>query len=181
MGCAFWPKEAPQLRLVYSYDGVPTDEIQFDRSAFRHFNNMPKVGTKDKLSNHRGRGERHRLPQTNCAPGDPPSSNDSIPQRLARSLLHHCGTAAALCGTYVGSGGSDLYTHATHFVMLRDGNTTVMSMQNKDEGPPEDFAMVVPVPMVLEKSMVQRLAPELFDKIDQIAAPRLDHHAAAHP
>ena len=35
-------------------------------------------------------------------------------------------------------------------VLMRAGTRTALSMQNNYEGPPEDFALVVPVPVVLE-------------------------------
>jgi len=81
--------------------------------------------------------------------------------------------ADAFCGTYVSGGGAELYNEATQVVMLREDNTTVMSMQNNYEGPPEDFAMVVPVPMVLDQSNVKTLNSDLFDKVDTMSAPRL--------
>ena len=37
-------------------------------------------------------------------------------------------------------------------------------MQNNYQGPPEEFAMVVPVPVVLQKEQVKTLPRELFDK-----------------
>jgi hypothetical protein len=36
-------------------------------------------------------------------------------------------------------------------VLMRDGTRTVLSMQNNYQGPPQDFAMVVPVPVVLRR------------------------------
>lgn len=89
--------------------------------------------------------------------------------------------ADAFCGTYVSGGGAELYNNATQVAMLREGNTTVMSMQNNYEGPPEDFAMVVPVPMVLEKSNVKTLNSELFDKVDTMTAPRLVEYYEVDP
>ncbi|MEM6994128.1 MAG: DUF2330 domain-containing protein, partial [Myxococcota bacterium] len=58
-------------------------------------------------------------------------------------------------------------------VMMRDGTRTVLSMQNNYEGPPADFAMVVPVPVVLQQDDVRTLPPEIFDRVDALAAPRL--------
>jgi hypothetical protein len=46
-------------------------------------------------------------------------------------------------------------------------------MQNDYKGPLEDFAMVVPVPVVLKKDEVKTLARDVFDRIDQLGAPRL--------
>ena len=81
--------------------------------------------------------------------------------------------AEAFCGFYVSGGTADLYNNATMVVMMRDGQRTVLSMQNTYEGPPEDFAMVVPVPVVLKKDNVKTLPPAIFTKVDQMAAPRL--------
>lgn len=81
--------------------------------------------------------------------------------------------ADAFCGFYVGGAGSELYNDATVVVMMRDGTKTVLSMQNAYDGPPEAFAMVVPVPVVLKKTDVKTLPSELFGKVDSLSAPRL--------
>ncbi|MCA9544448.1 MAG: DUF2330 domain-containing protein, partial [Myxococcales bacterium] len=47
------------------------------------------------------------------------------------------------------------------------------SMSNNYKGPTEDFAMVVPVPVVLQEEQVKTLPPGVFDKIDALSAPRL--------
>ncbi|MCA9544447.1 MAG: DUF2330 domain-containing protein, partial [Myxococcales bacterium] len=47
------------------------------------------------------------------------------------------------------------------------------SMSNNYKGPTEDFAMVVPVPVVLQKAQVKTLPADVFDKIDALSAPRL--------
>ncbi|MDC3962944.1 DUF2330 domain-containing protein [Polyangium jinanense] len=64
-----------------------------------------------------------------------------------------------------------LYNNATQVVLLRDGTRTVLSMQNNYQGPPDKFAMVVPVPVVLQKENVKTLARAVFDRIDQLSAP----------
>ncbi|MFO0757853.1 MAG: DUF2330 domain-containing protein [Byssovorax sp.] len=81
--------------------------------------------------------------------------------------------ASAFCGFYVGGAGQKLFNHATMVVLMRDGTRTVLSMQNNYEGPPEGFAMVIPVPIVLQKENVKTLPRDVFDRIDQLAAPRL--------
>ncbi|MCA9691707.1 MAG: DUF2330 domain-containing protein, partial [Myxococcales bacterium] len=58
-------------------------------------------------------------------------------------------TARAFCGFYVSGADGNLYNNATQVVLMRDGNRTVLSMANNYQGPPQDFAMVVPVPVVL--------------------------------
>jgi hypothetical protein len=81
--------------------------------------------------------------------------------------------AAAFCGFYVGGADTSLYANATMVVLMRDGNRTVLSMQNDYQGPPEGFAMVVPVPVVLHEQDVKTLPREIFQRIDHLAAPRL--------
>jgi hypothetical protein len=81
--------------------------------------------------------------------------------------------AHAFCGFYVGGADAKLYNSATQVVLLREGARTVLSMQNNYQGPPENFAMVVPVPIVLQKENVKTLPREVFDRIDKLSAPRL--------
>ena len=65
--------------------------------------------------------------------------------------------AEAFCGFYVAGADAELYNNATMVVLMRDGTRTVLSMANNYQGPPEDFAMVVPVPVVLQESDVKVL------------------------
>src|SRR5690242_12269017 len=81
--------------------------------------------------------------------------------------------AGAFCGFYVGGADTKLYNNATMVVMMREGTRTVLSMQNNYQGPPSDFAMVVPVPVVLQKENVKTLPKDIFDRVDKLAAPRL--------
>jgi hypothetical protein len=55
----------------------------------------------------------------------------------------------------------------------REGTRTVLSMQNNYQGTLENFAMVVPVPIILQKENVKTLPTNIFDKIDKLASPRL--------
>ena len=69
--------------------------------------------------------------------------------------------------------GADLFNDATQVVLMREGTRTVLSMQNNYQGPPSDFAMVVPVPVVLQKENVKTLPHEIFARVDKLGAPRL--------
>ena len=82
-------------------------------------------------------------------------------------------TADAFCGFYINGAGSEMFNDATQVVLMRKGTRTVLSMQNNYQGPPENFAMVVPVPVVLDKDKVKTLDRAMFEKIDQLDAPRL--------
>ncbi len=81
--------------------------------------------------------------------------------------------ADAFCGFYVAPGEGQLFADATQVVLMRKGTRTVLSMQNNYQGPPQDFAMVVPVPVVLQKDDVKTLPKEVFGNVERMGAPRL--------
>jgi uncharacterized protein (TIGR03382 family) len=81
--------------------------------------------------------------------------------------------AHAFCGFYVSGSGAPLANNATQVVLMREGTRTVLAMQNSYQGPPQDFAMVVPVPVVLQKENVKTLDRDVFERVDRLTAPRL--------
>jgi hypothetical protein len=81
--------------------------------------------------------------------------------------------AAAFCGFYINGAGSEMFNDATQVVLMRKGTRTVLSMQNDYKGPVEDFAMVIPVPTVLQEADVKTLPKEVFGRVDTMGAPRL--------
>ncbi|MCA9662514.1 MAG: TonB family protein, partial [Myxococcales bacterium] len=81
--------------------------------------------------------------------------------------------SAAFCGFYVAGADAHLYNNATSVVLMRSGKRTVLSMQNDYQGPPEDFALVIPVPVILKEADVKVLRRELFKRVETLAAPRL--------
>ncbi|HEX7839507.1 MAG TPA: DUF2330 domain-containing protein [Kofleriaceae bacterium] len=82
-------------------------------------------------------------------------------------------SADAFCGFYVAGGDQKMFNDATQVVLMRVGTRTVLSMQNNYKGPPEAFAMVVPVPVVLHEGDVKTLPREVFERVEQMGAPRL--------
>ena len=68
------------------------------------------------------------------------------------------------CGFYVAGSDQQLLNDASQVVMMRKGTRTVLAMENAYQGPPEAFAMVVPVPAVLHegdvKTLTKLLAPD---------------------
>ena len=91
----------------------------------------------------------------------------------ALALATTAGAAHAFCGFYVSGSDKKLYNDATQVVLMRQGTRTVLSMQNDFRGPLEDFAMVVPVPVVLKESEVKTLAKAVLDRVDSLGSPRL--------
>ncbi|HUS27395.1 MAG TPA: DUF2330 domain-containing protein, partial [Kofleriaceae bacterium] len=82
-------------------------------------------------------------------------------------------TAEAFCGFYVAGSDQQLVNDATQVVLVRNGTRTVLSMQNNYKGPPDAFAMVIPVPSVLHEGDVKTLPKEVFKHVEQMGAPRL--------
>ncbi len=81
--------------------------------------------------------------------------------------------AHAFCGFYINGAGGEMFNNATQVVLMRAGTRTVLSMQNNYQGPPADFAMVIPVPVVLKEADVKTLPKDVFAKVDTMGAPRL--------
>src|SRR5215218_1382621 len=92
---------------------------------------------------------------------------------LALAAVTMTQPADAFCGFYVSGADAKLFNNATQVVLMREGTRTVLSMQNNYEGPPADFAMVVPVPIVLQEGQVKTLDREIFAKVDNMSSPRL--------
>ena len=81
--------------------------------------------------------------------------------------------AQAFCGFYINGAGGEMFNNATQVVLMRQGTRTVLAMQNNYQGPPADFAMVIPVPVVLHEADVKTLPKDVFGKVDTMGAPRL--------
>ncbi|MCB0326220.1 MAG: DUF2330 domain-containing protein [Bdellovibrionales bacterium] len=81
--------------------------------------------------------------------------------------------AHAFCGFYVAKADAKLFNKASQVVYTRHENKTVISMSNDYEGDLKEFAMVIPVPSVLQRSQINVGERALFEKIDAYSAPRL--------
>ena len=81
--------------------------------------------------------------------------------------------ADAFCGFYVSGSGDKMFNEATEVVLMREGTRTVLAMQNDYKGPLADFAMVIPVPVVLHEKDVRTLPKDVFTHTDALGSPRL--------
>ncbi len=81
--------------------------------------------------------------------------------------------AAAFCGFYVARADASLYNQASRVVIARDGDHTVVTMANDYQGSPREFAMVVPVPVVLQQGDVAVVDKAVIDAVDHYSAPRM--------
>lgn len=102
------------------------------------------------------------------------------PLRILLTLLLACVAclvvvpkAWAFCGFYVAKADAKLYNQASQVAIARSENHTVLTMANDYQGEVEDFAIVVPVPVVLQKEQVKVTNPTIIERLDAFSAPRL--------
>lgn len=88
-------------------------------------------------------------------------------------LLFPLSKAYGFCGFYVAKGDAKLFNKASQVVLVRNEDKTVISMMNDYQGPLKQFALVVPVPVVLKEGQVNVGEKKLFERIDSFTAPRL--------
>ncbi|HEY9667052.1 MAG TPA: DUF2330 domain-containing protein [Coleofasciculaceae cyanobacterium] len=81
--------------------------------------------------------------------------------------------AWAFCGFYVAKADTKLYNQASQVILARDGDRTVLTMANDFQGDVKDFAIVVPVPVVLQQDQVNVGDPNIIERLDAFSAPRL--------
>ncbi|OLP18159.1 hypothetical protein BST81_14175 [Leptolyngbya sp. 'hensonii'] len=111
--------------------------------------------------------------------------------RLLRVLLSFCLVCVALvsfapeawafCGFYVSKADTSLYNRASQVVIARDGDRTILTMANDYQGDVKDFAIVVPVPVVLKEEQVRVGNPKIIERLDAFSAPRLVEYFDSDP
>jgi hypothetical protein len=89
--------------------------------------------------------------------------------------------AQPFCGFFVGKADAQLLNKASQVILVRDGNRTVISMLNEYRGELSDFALVVPVPQVLERGQIRIGDRRIFDRIDAWSSPRLAEYYDGSP
>jgi hypothetical protein len=97
------------------------------------------------------------------------------------AVLCFAPTAWAFCGFYVAKADTKLYNQASQVILARDGNRTVLTMANDFQGDVKDFAIVVPVPTVLQKEQVRVAEPKIIERLDAFSAPRLVEYFDSDP
>jgi hypothetical protein len=89
--------------------------------------------------------------------------------------------AFAFCGFYVAQGDAKLYNQSSKVVLARDGDRTVLTMASDFKGDPKEFAVVIPVPVVLKKEQVHVGDPGLVDRLHDYSVPRLVEYTDPNP
>lgn len=85
------------------------------------------------------------------------------------------------CGFYVAKADATLFNNKSEVILVRDGNRTVITMSNDFKGDVKDFAMVVPVPVVLKENQIHVVKRNVFDYLDSYSAPRLVEYYDSNP
>ena len=83
------------------------------------------------------------------------------------------GGAVAFCGFYVAKADTKLFNKASKVAIMRDNDRTVITMANDYQGDLKEFAMVIPVPVVLEEGQIHVTQNAILDHLDAYTAPRL--------
>jgi hypothetical protein len=89
--------------------------------------------------------------------------------------------ALAFCGFYVAKADTKLFNKASQVVLVRDRDRTVLTMANDFRGDPREFAIVIPVPTMLEKDQIHVGDKALLDHLDAYSAPRLVEYFDENP
>ncbi|MDF2781090.1 MAG: conserved rane protein of unknown function [Geminicoccaceae bacterium] len=92
---------------------------------------------------------------------------------LALAALLAPASARAFCGFYVAKADADLFNQASKVVFARHDGKSVITMVNDYQGALQEFALVVPVPSVLERGQIHVGETALVDHLDAYTAPRL--------
>lgn len=77
------------------------------------------------------------------------------------------------CGFYVAKADTKLFNKASQVVIVHSENRHVLTMANDFKGDPKEFAIVVPVPTVLQRKQINVADKALIDHLDAYTSPRL--------
>lgn len=100
---------------------------------------------------------------------------------LMLALFAWTDNASAFCGFYVGKADTKLFNKASEVAIARHDNKTVITMANDFKGDVKEFALVVPVPTILEKEQIHVGDPALLKHLADYSAPRLVEYFDQNP
>ncbi|RYY39256.1 MAG: DUF2330 domain-containing protein [Chitinophagaceae bacterium] len=89
--------------------------------------------------------------------------------------------AAAFCGFYVSKADGTLKNKTSQVILARDGDHTVITMYNDFKGDFREFAMVVPVPVLLKEKDIRVVDPQIFQTLNDYSGPRLVEYHEENP
>ena len=117
--------------------------------------------------------------QLAAAPSPAPSGRETIMKRSTAGValllltVFPAQSVLAFCGFYVAKADTKLFNRASQVVLVRHEDKTVLTMANDFRGDPKEFAVVVPVPTVLERDQIHVGDRALLQHLDAYSAPRL--------
>jgi len=85
------------------------------------------------------------------------------------------------CGFYVAKADTKLFNKASQVVLVRHEDKTVLTMANDFKGDLKEFAVVIPVPAVLQKDQIHVGDKALLDHLDAYSSPRLVEYFDENP
>jgi hypothetical protein len=84
--------------------------------------------------------------------------------------------AWGFCGFYVAQADAKLFNHASKVVLAWDDGWATVTMASDYQGDPKEFALVVPVPVLVAQDDVRVVEARFIDKLDAYSAPRLSEY-----
>src|SRR5262245_56933860 len=81
--------------------------------------------------------------------------------------------AQSFCGFYVAKADTKIFNKASQVVLVRQDDKTVITMVNDFKGDPKEFAVVIPVPTLIEKGQIHIGDKKIVDHLDAYTSPRL--------
>lgn len=87
----------------------------------------------------------------------------------------------SFCGFYVSKADGTIKNKTSQVILVRDGNRNVITMYNDFKGETKDFAMVVPVPVVLMEADIHVIDQSVFQRLNDYSAPRLVEYYDENP
>jgi hypothetical protein len=81
--------------------------------------------------------------------------------------------AQAFCGFYVAKADTRIFNKASQVVLARQDDKTVITMVNDFKGDPKEFAVVIPVPTLIERGQINVGDKRVIDHLDAYTSPRL--------
>jgi hypothetical protein len=89
--------------------------------------------------------------------------------------------AMAFCGFYVSKADGTLKNKTSQVIIVHDGDRNTITMFNDFKGNLKDFAMVVPVPVVLKQSDIKVVDQQIFTTLNDYSKPRLVEYYDENP
>jgi len=89
--------------------------------------------------------------------------------------------ATAFCGFYVSKADGTLKNKTSQVIIAHDGDRNVITMYNDFKGNLKDFAMVVPVPVVLKRNDIRVVDQQIFTLLNEYSQPRLVEYYDQNP